>query len=70
MNWDRVETSWKRLKEATAFVRRRLTNRAGKRLDSLGVETPSDGQGSDPNISAFRPDDHGRRSEFSLHIGC
>ena len=42
----------------------------GKRIDLIGAEMSRDGECGDAQISAFRPDDGAKRSEFSLHIGC
>ena len=41
----------------------------GKSLELIGAEMPRNDQ-SDAQPTAFRPDDRGKRSEFSLHIGC
>ncbi len=70
MNWDRIVGSWKQLKDEIVFQCRRLADHKGERFDLIGAEMSSDGQGSDVQTTAFRPDDRGRRNEFSLHIGC
>ena len=48
----------------------RLADDMGTQIDLIGAEMSSDGQSGDVQTTAFRPDDRGRRSEFSLHIGC
>ena len=70
MNWGQIDLSWIQLKDKIVFQWGRLTDGDGKRVDLIGAEMPRDGQSSDAQISAFRPDHHAKRSEFSLHIGC
>jgi hypothetical protein len=70
MNWDQIEVSWKQLKDKIVFQWSRLTDDDGKRIVLIGAEMSRDGQSSDAQVSAFRPDHHAKRSEFSLHIGC
>jgi hypothetical protein len=69
MKWDQIQVSWKQLKEKIALQWFRMTDDSGKGLEPIGAETSSDGR-SDTQPTAFHPDDHGKRSEFSLHIGC
>jgi hypothetical protein len=45
-----------------------MTDDRGKGVELIGAETSSDGR-SDAQPTAFQPDDRGKRSEFSLHIG-
>jgi hypothetical protein len=61
--------SWKQLKEKFVLQSFGVTDDNDKSLELIGVEMSWDGQ-SDAQSTAFHPDDHGRRSEFSLHIGC
>jgi len=70
MNSSQIVLSWIQLKDRIVFQWGRLTDGDGKRVDLIGAETPRDGQSGDAQISAFRPDHHAKRSEFSLHIGC
>jgi hypothetical protein len=69
MNWDQIQANWKQTKEAFVFRRFRKTdgNRRGPDLSSANMA--GDRQ-NDVRPTAFRPDDRGKRSEFSLHIGC
>ncbi len=69
MKWDHIQVSWKQLKEKFVWQWFRVTDDKGKSLELIGGEISWDGQ-SDAQPTAFRPDDHGKRSEFSLHIGC
>ncbi len=68
MNWDQIQVSWQRLKDVFVFQWFRVTADSGKGLELIGAETSSDGR-SDAQPTAFQPDDRGKRSEFSLHIG-
>jgi len=70
MNWDQIEVSWKQLKDKIIFQWGMLTDGDGTRVDLIGAEMLRDGQRSDAQITAFHPDYHGKRNEFSLHIGC
>ena len=69
MNWDQIQVSWKQLKEKFVLQWFRVTDDNGKGLELIGAEMSRYGQ-SDTQPTAFRPDDRGKRSEFSLHIGC
>jgi hypothetical protein len=70
MSWYRIAGSWKRLKDEIVFQSCGLVNDKGTSFDLIGAEMSSDRQNSDVQTSVIRPEDHGRRSEFSLHIGC
>jgi hypothetical protein len=70
MSWDRIAGSWKRLKDEIVFQWRRLADDKDTSFDLIGAEMSSDRQNSDVQTCVIRPDDHGKRSEFSLHIGC
>ena len=70
MSWDRIVRSWRQLKDGIVFQCCRLADDMGTQIDLIGAEMSSDVQSGDVQTTAFRPDDRGRRSEFSLHIGC
>ena len=70
MNWDQIEVSWKQLKDKIVFQWGRPTDDDGKRVDLIGAKMSRDGQSREAQTRPFRPDDRGRRSEFSQHIGC
>jgi hypothetical protein len=69
MRWNQVETNWRQLKN---IVLGELGSTGGgsPRSDRSGSEISTVGHGAESQLAAFRPDDRGRRSEFSLHIGC
>ena len=69
MKWDQIQLSWKQIIEK--FVLHRLTGTDDHRKGSelRGAEMSWDDQ-NDAEPTAFHPDDSGKRSEFSLHIGC
>jgi len=69
MNWDQIQVSWKQLIESFALRWFRVTDDNGKSLELIGAEMSWDDQ-RDAQPTAFHPDDRGKRSEFSLHIGC
>ena len=69
MKWERIRVSWKQLEKKFVLWWFRVTDDNGKGLELIGAEMPWDGQ-SDAQPTAFHPDDRGKRSEFSLHIGC
>jgi hypothetical protein len=69
MNRDQIQESWKQLKEKFVLRWFRVTYDNGKGLHLIGAEMSREGQ-SDAQPTAFHPDDRGKRSEFSLHIGC
>ena len=70
MSWVRIAGSWKRLKHEIVFQWCSMVDDKGTSFDLTGAEMSSDRQNSDAQTSVIRPDDHGKRSEFSLHIGC
>jgi hypothetical protein len=69
MNWHRIKGNWKQLKEKSVFHWERL-RRDDRDCVHLIRSAPSKDQGSNPQTTTLHPDDHVRRSEFSLHIGC
>jgi hypothetical protein len=69
MKWEQIRVSWKQLEEKFFLQWFRVTDDNGKGLELIGAEMSRDGQ-SDAQPTAFHPDDRGKRSEFSLHIGC
>ena len=70
MKWNRIEASWKQLKDTFAFRSFGLSDDVSQRLDFIGGEISSVGEGDESHPAAFRPDDREMRNEFSLHIGC
>jgi hypothetical protein len=70
MNWHRVETNWKQLIEKSVFHWERLRPDHRNGVDLLGSDASREGQSTGNQATVLRPDDHVRRSEFSLHIGC
>ena len=68
MKWDQFRVTWKQLKEKFVLRSYRVAD-DGKSLELIGAEMSTNGQ-SDAQPTAFNPDDRGKRSEFSLHIGC
>jgi hypothetical protein len=70
MTWNQVETNWWQLKNKFVFGGFRLSGGNSQRSDRSGLELSMVGQSAELQPAAFRPDDRGRRSEFSLHIGC
>jgi hypothetical protein len=70
MRWNQVETNWRQLKKKIDFGKFRLSVGDGPQSDRSGPENFSIGHSAELRLAAFRPDDRGRRSEFSLHIGC
>ena len=69
MSWYRIAGSWKQLRDGV-FQWCWLVDDKDTSFDLIGTEMSSDRQNSDVQTSVIRPEDHGRRSEFSLHIGC
>ena len=57
-------------KTKSSFGRYSLVDDKGTSFDLIGAGMSSGRQNSDVQTSVIRPDDHGKRSEFSLHIGC
>jgi hypothetical protein len=70
MKWTRIEMNWRRLKDKIVFRGFRLSDGDSQRFDLIGAEISRVGQSDGSQPATFRPDDRGRRSEFSLHIGC
>ncbi len=70
MKWTQIEASWKQLKDRFAFWPFRLSDDDSESVGLIGAEISMVGQADGPQTAAFHPDDRGRRSEFSLHIGC
>ena len=70
MRWTKVETSWRQLKDKIASGGFRLSAGDRQRSDGSGSEVSTAGHSGELQLAAFRPDERGRRSEFSLHIGC
>ena len=69
MKWNRIEVSWKLLKDNLAFRLFRSSYDDSENHDPIGPEIPTVRQIDEGRPAAFHPDDQGRRSEFSLHIG-
>jgi hypothetical protein len=69
MRWTQVETNWRKLKNIV-FDGFRLSGGDSQQSDRRGPEISTVGHSAELQLAAFRPDDRGRRSEFSLHIGC
>ena len=69
MKWDRLQLSWKQLIEKSVLHWLRVKVDDGNSLELMGAEMSWDDR-SDAQPTAFHPDDRGKRSEFSLHIGC
>ena len=69
--WDRLKASAKHLSEKTVFLRIRLIGDSRKRADLTNSERiPGNSQDRATQAMAFHPDDHDKRNEYSLHIGC
>jgi hypothetical protein len=69
MNWDRIVWSWKQLKDEIVPRFRGRADDKGAPSGLIGAVMSGDDQSWEVQTTAFRPDDRGRRSEFSLHIG-
>jgi len=69
MNWDRIQVSWKQLKEKFMLQWVGVTDDNSKGLQLTGAEMSREDR-SAAQPAAFHPDDRGKQSEFSLHIGC
>jgi hypothetical protein len=69
MNWDQIQVSWRQLKGKFIFERFRAMDDNGKGPRLSTAKMSRYGQ-CDAQLTAFRPDDRAKRSEFSLHIGC
>jgi hypothetical protein len=70
MKWTRIAMNWRQLKDKIVFWGFRLSDGDSQRFDLIGAEISRVGQSDESQTTAFHPDDRGRRSEFSLHIGC
>ena len=70
MKWSQIEASWKQLKDKFAFRPFGLSDDDRVSFDLIEAEISRAGQNDEFQSAALRPDDRGRRSEFSLHIGC
>ena len=69
MKWSQIEASWKQLKDKFAFWPFRLSGDDSESFHLIGPEISRVGQSDELPPAAFHPDDRGRGSEFSLHIG-
>ena len=69
MKWSRIEASWKNLKDKFAFRPFRSSDDDSENFDLIGAEISRVGQSDELQPAPFHPDDRGRGSEFSLHIG-
>ncbi|MGD0641762.1 MAG: hypothetical protein ABSC22_13530 [Roseiarcus sp.] len=69
MNWDHVEVGWIQLKHEIVLRWDKLSDDNGKRVELIGAPISSDGQSSDAQMIAFRPDNPGMRGELSRRIG-
>ena len=69
MNWQRIQGSWKQLKNKVVFHRERLRPDDRNGVDLIGPPALRESQSSDRQTTALRFNDQVRRSEFSLHIG-
>ena len=70
MKWDRIAASWRRLKDKLDLSPFRSSDDDRERSDLIGAGLSRVGQSDALQPAAFHPDDRGKRSEFSLHIGC
>jgi hypothetical protein len=70
MNWQRIQASWKQLEDKVVFHRERLRRDDRNGVDLIGPAASRESQSRERQTTAPRLDDHLRRSEFSLHIGC
>ena len=70
MNWQRIQASWKQLKDKVVFHWEWSRSNDPNDVGLIGPAVPRESQSSVRQTTALRPDDPVRRSEFSLHIGC
>jgi uncharacterized protein YbdZ (MbtH family) len=70
MKWNRIESGWKQLKDKFAIWPFRSSDDVSGSFGLIGGETSRFGHSDESQTAAFHPDDRGKRSEFSLHIGC
>ncbi len=68
MKWNRIEVSWTRLKDKFSFGPFWSSDGDTEDYDLIDAEIPTVGRIDEGRPVAFRPDDRGKRSEFSLHI--
>jgi hypothetical protein len=69
--WDRLKASAKHLSEKAVFLRIRLIADSHKHADLTDSERMRGNSHDRPTQAmAFHPDDHDKRDEYSLHIGC
>ena len=68
--WDRLKASAKHLSEKTVFLRIRLIGDSCKRADLTESERMPGNSQDRATQATFHPDDHDKRNEYSLHIGC
>ncbi len=66
MTWDRIVGSWKQLKDEIVFQWSRLADDKGTRFNLIGAEMSSDGQSSDVETTAFRPDEASFHCKLAL----
>ncbi len=69
MRWSQLVTNWRRLKDRIVFGGFNLSGGDNQRSDQRGSGISTVGHSAELQLASFRPDDQGRRSEFSLHIG-
>jgi hypothetical protein len=70
MRWNQLETNWRQLKNRIVNGGFSASGRDSPRSDRSGQEISTVGHSAESQLAAFRPDERGKRSEFSLHIGC
>ncbi len=70
MKCGRIEIDWRLLKDKIVFRGFRLSDDDSQLFELIGAEISRVGQSDQSQPAACHPDDRGRRSEFSLHIGC
>ncbi len=70
MLWNRIAVNWRQIKDQIVFRGIRWSYGDSQRFDLIGTEISRVSQSDGLQPAAFHPDDRGRRSEFSLHIGC
>ena len=70
MNWQRIQASWKQLKDKAVFRREQSRSDDLNGADLIGPAASRESQSSDRQATGFCPNDYVRRSEFSLDIGC
>ena len=69
--WDRLKANAKHLSEKTVSLRIRLIGDNRKRSKLIDSERMSgNSQNRATQAMAYHPDNHDKRDEYSLHIGC